>query len=308
VRSLDTREFSRHLWRAILAPLLLLAAHAAIITILFLYLLSAADSSRQSDEVVRLLSEIERLVVNMETGSRGYLLTGDEAFLQPSLRSRPRIQPTIDDLKELLGDRHAPLDVARSLEETLRLWNEVESKMPAGALTSELPLELRTVITTREKLMNDAREKLRALWMQESNIKAQRKDRERRAASAVLLGGAGVTMILAVMLALINRKTIVGLSQSYESAIIEQAAASQQFADLAESIPQLVWITDGDGKNSYFSRTWTEFTGCDQASLMERGWLSSIHPEDLPVASDRWTRSLKSHSPFEAEYLSLIHI
>ena len=92
-RRLTPREFNQQLWRAIVPPLLLLAAHAAIISLLFIYFIRASDWSRDTEQVVSGISDVERLMVNMETSTRGFLLTGDDSFLEPYSKARPRVEP-----------------------------------------------------------------------------------------------------------------------------------------------------------------------------------------------------------------------
>jgi signal transduction histidine kinase len=45
---------------------------------------SSAQLARHSQEVLAAAARVERLLVDIETGTRGYLLTGDDRFLQPA--------------------------------------------------------------------------------------------------------------------------------------------------------------------------------------------------------------------------------
>src|SRR4051812_1726569 len=45
---------------------------------------SSAQLARHSQEVLAAANRVERLLVDIETGTRGYLLTGDDRFLQPA--------------------------------------------------------------------------------------------------------------------------------------------------------------------------------------------------------------------------------
>jgi CHASE3 domain sensor protein len=46
-------------------------------------LVKAADGQKNSYELAQTLDEVETRLVDAETGQRGYLLTGDEAYLEP---------------------------------------------------------------------------------------------------------------------------------------------------------------------------------------------------------------------------------
>src|SRR4051812_15911128 len=70
----------------------------AVIGAAFLVLLLAVDDlrdttrlSRHSQEVLATANQLERLVVDLETGQRGFLITGQERFLQPWEAARSAI-------------------------------------------------------------------------------------------------------------------------------------------------------------------------------------------------------------------------
>ena len=47
-----------------------------------------ADGARHAEQVLRVSNGLERRVVDLETGLRGYLLTGRESFLGPYFEAR----------------------------------------------------------------------------------------------------------------------------------------------------------------------------------------------------------------------------
>jgi PAS domain S-box-containing protein len=74
------------------------------------------------------------------------------------------------------------------------------------------------------------------------------------------------------------------------------------FRVLAESLPQLVWTTRPDGWHDFFNGRWYEFTGLDPAGSIGEGWANVIHPEDRPLARERWRQALSSGKPYEIGY------
>ena len=48
----------------------------------------AGESARHSEQVLRVATGLERRVIDLETGLRGYLLTGQEGYLGPYLAAR----------------------------------------------------------------------------------------------------------------------------------------------------------------------------------------------------------------------------
>ena len=75
-----------------------------------------------------------------------------------------------------------------------------------------------------------------------------------------------------------------------------------QFRVLAETLPQLVWTTRPDGYHDYFNRRWTEFTGLTAERSIGDGWSAALHPDDRPLAAERWRIALSTGKLYEIEY------
>jgi PAS domain S-box-containing protein len=75
-----------------------------------------------------------------------------------------------------------------------------------------------------------------------------------------------------------------------------------QFAVLAESLPQLVWSVRPEGYHDYFNRRWHEFTGLTPEQSIGAGWHRAVHPDDLPQVQARWQQSLETGQPYECEH------
>ncbi len=75
-----------------------------------------------------------------------------------------------------------------------------------------------------------------------------------------------------------------------------------EFAILAESLPQLVWSARPDGYHDYFNRRWHDFTGLSSERCLGDGWREAVHPDDLPQALQQWRVSLETNRPYEVEY------
>ena len=73
--------------RMVIASVLLALLTSAAFAVLLLAIRdqrSSAHLARHSQEVLAVANRVERLLVDIETGSRGYLLTGEDGFLQPA--------------------------------------------------------------------------------------------------------------------------------------------------------------------------------------------------------------------------------
>src|ERR1700732_3876532 len=64
----------------------------------------ASEWRKHTYEVLRNLDETVARLVDAETGQRGYILTGDEAYLEPYRATIKNIDQTIRNLKNLTSD------------------------------------------------------------------------------------------------------------------------------------------------------------------------------------------------------------
>ncbi len=84
----------------------------------------------------------------------------------------------------------------------------------------------------------------------------------------------------------------------------EDAAAKTEarFRLIADSMPQMVWVTDGSGAVDYHNARWYEFTGAPIGSTDGDRWCSMLHEDDRETAWTAWRRALESGLPYRLEH------
>ena len=75
-----------------------------------------------------------------------------------------------------------------------------------------------------------------------------------------------------------------------------------QFKLLADNIPALCWIANGDGYIVWYNRRWHEYSGTTPAEMEGWGWQVVHDPEVLPAVMERWTQSIATGEPFEMTF------
>ncbi len=75
--------------------------------------------------------------------------------------------------------------------------------------------------------------------------------------------------------------------------------SEEQFRTLAETLPQLVWITDEKGNQLYASSRWKFYTGIDPDGA--ESWQKMVHPADLENISNAWIKSMQSGNNYQSE-------
>lgn len=91
--------------------------------------------------------------------------------------------------------------------------------------------------------------------------------------------------------------------------LTEQARAAEalelsdkRFDIVSESIPDIVWSTDGNGRHDYFNRRWSEFTGIAPEDIGPETWAGLVHPDDERRVHETWAASVRTGEPYSIDY------
>lgn len=87
-----------------------------------------------------------------------------------------------------------------------------------------------------------------------------------------------------------------------KNAELEARENESQLRQLADSMPQLVWITRPDGYHEYFNRQWHIFTGTRPGETYGHSWAQLLHPDDYERSVAAWNESLQTGKPYSIEY------
>ncbi|MCY2967223.1 MAG: PAS domain S-box protein, partial [Planctomycetota bacterium] len=78
--------------------------------------------------------------------------------------------------------------------------------------------------------------------------------------------------------------------------------SERQFRELADAIPQIVWVAGPDGGLTHLNQRATEYSGLGVNELTGWSWERVIHPQDLELALATWTEVLTTGQPQDLEF------
>ncbi|MCK9373545.1 MAG: methyl-accepting chemotaxis protein [Sulfuricurvum sp.] len=107
-----------------LFPLILVGIVNLIGLINFNGVVESYDQVEHTYQVTEMGSDIEKAAFNMEAGERGYLLTGNESYLEPYIEGSQKYQELFKELKQMTKDKEA-LDALAEGEKELDHWKAV---------------------------------------------------------------------------------------------------------------------------------------------------------------------------------------
>jgi len=76
----------------------------------------------------------------------------------------------------------------------------------------------------------------------------------------------------------------------------------ERFRVLADSLPQLIWMTNERGENTYCNQRYLDYLGVTEAERANIKWLELVHPEDLASTLKIWNRSVETGEPYLNEF------
>lgn len=87
----------------------------------------------------------------------------------------------------------------------------------------------------------------------------------------------------------------------HERKLAENAIRQSEahFRTLAETLPQLVWMTNEKGEQEYASSRWQVYTGIQPSGA--ETWSQIVHPHDMPSITEAWTTSMQTGSVYRSE-------
>ncbi|OUL29075.1 hypothetical protein BV378_06730 [Nostoc sp. RF31YmG] len=74
------------------------------------------------------------------------------------------------------------------------------------------------------------------------------------------------------------------------------------FRTLADTMPQMFWITQPDGYHEYYNQRWYDYTEKTLEQTRGEGWQEILHPDDVQRTIAVWQDSLHTGRTYDIEY------
>lgn len=232
-------RFRRVLVRAVAAPALLLAALTFVLTGEVASLLEADRAARRSDAVLADAVRVRQLLVDRETGVRGFLLTAEPAFLQPYEAAGQRLPEVFARLEADMAD--TPSQRAR-VAELRRRWRDWEAIAERELRVHDEGGDWLSLVRAGEgkKRMDGLRALLDAFSEEEHGRAESRSAEAARQGRFVLGSGLACMLGVGALLAWYSRRQLVQLAGGYERALAAVRASEARLeARVAERTREL---------------------------------------------------------------------
>ncbi|VTU24904.1 Autoinducer 2 sensor kinase/phosphatase LuxQ [Variovorax sp. SRS16] len=224
--AIDPEDFQRLLNRNLKIPIIGGLIGAVVFALLIFYLLSTIAWVEHTDRVTRSASEVQRQIIDLETGMRGYLITGDTSFLEPYESALPRVRIGLAALRTLVSDNQSQVDRVDRISALQNTWNDFAREMIALRRDGG-DYQQPVALGRGKRLTDDVRAEFTNFMSTELALRFQRNTEANNTSYAVV--GVFVLFTLAVtgLLAFFGRRQLMQMSQSYEGVLQGQAAHAE---------------------------------------------------------------------------------
>ncbi|KAB8066827.1 response regulator [Janthinobacterium violaceinigrum] len=215
---IDSFSFRRILARNVTLPLVIGVVTALVFVGLIAYLLSALRSVEHSERVIGNANEVMKLSVDLETGMRGYLLTGDETFLAPYKSGKAKIAVEMNTLLDLVSDSPIQVDRLRRIRALQGQWMEYAEAVIAQRRSNQEFLA--RVRQGEGKLeFDEIRREFLTFLSMEQRLRQERADTAESRTMLAVLVFLVLSLGLSGLLAYLGRRELLRLSDIYNDAL-----------------------------------------------------------------------------------------
>ena len=234
---IDQNHFKRLLNRNVAVPLGFGFLSAFFFSAIVYFLLNVSHWVERSVVGVAYAHELMKAMGDMEASMRGYLIAGDDAFLEPYRNDQPVFDDQLMQLADYASDDPVQANRVRRIGELHQQWVEF-----AEAAIAQRAQGASVVERVRSKRGMDLKEKQRQLLNEfiayERQVRAQRTDTSETISTALIGGFLAFSLIFSGLLAYLGRRDLYSLSDSYADSMRQQQAH-------AEALEQQAWYRTG---------------------------------------------------------------
>ncbi|WP_312946587.1 response regulator [Stutzerimonas kunmingensis] len=234
---IDQSNFRRILNRNVAVPLGFGFLSAFFFSAIVYYLLSVGQWVERSVQGVAYAHESQKMLNDIESSMRGYLIAGEPRFLEPYERERPLFEEQLELMRDYSAEDAEQLERVERIAMLHSQWLVFAEDLIAQRAQGQSVVE--DVQSKRGlELKEDQRRLLNDFIARERQLRSERIDVSEVVTTALIGGFLLFSLIFSGMLVYLGRRDLTSLSESYSQSLQRQQSHS-------EALEQQAWYRTG---------------------------------------------------------------
>ncbi|WAE61599.1 response regulator [Stutzerimonas sp. R40042] len=234
---IDQNNFRRILNRNVAVPLGFGFLSAFFFSAIVYYLLSVGQWVERSVQGVAYAHEAQKMLNDIESSMRGYLIAGQDRFLEPYERERPLFEEQLELMRKYSAEDAEQLERVERIAMLHSQWLAF-----AEDLIGQRGQGLSVIEDVQSKrgleLKEDQRRLLNDFIARERQLRSERTDVSEVITTALIGGFLLFSLIFSGLLVYLGRRDLTSLSESYSESLQRQQSH-------AEALEQQAWYRTG---------------------------------------------------------------
>ena len=269
---MNLSQFNNILRQVFLLPVVALLVVAAALYVQIRGSNLTVNLIQDSDARISQATLVSKLIVDEESGLRGYETTADPQFLQPFSEAESHVQEEIENLDDMAGaDADQKHDIT-DLRDEHQTWRDafalpVIAQVRGGGKTNDVALNLHG-----KELMDEVRHDLRDIIQKAEENRTRRIAQWHRQVHTMLLALLFLALGMGLLIGLFTRNRLHAVSAAYRTSLEilgrraeELFQSEQQLRTTLDSIGDGVITCNANGRVQMMNPVARELTGWSQA-------------------------------------------
>lgn len=218
----DAAAFKKLLVRNVTLPLLLGLASSAIFVILIIYQISVSNMADHSNLVIARANRLEKLMIDAETGLRGYVITADLRFFDPYIKAVPILNERFVELRESVSDNPTQQKRVDDIITRYESWKKYAEDLQKTVAKDHKSAASVVRAGEGKVQMDSIRTLFDQILQSEESLRASRNKETETTTRAILFIVIVFSLSSGAVIALMGKRQLVSLSDSYEASLQKQ--------------------------------------------------------------------------------------
>ena len=276
--------------------LLRLALTSFALALLFVawnFAVTQNNRSRIATQNSTILS-LERLLtasLDVETGMRGYVLVGEEEYLEPFRSAQTNFAQLEGAVASSIAASGGPPEALTPIRERVKILRAFSDRVITARASGDVAAAQALIASGLGKTNMDALRRDVGTLQMIAMGKRERISRDERRQSLILTA-------LSVLFATLGTVGLGSFAWSRrelaKKATEELAGLGDRFRTLADNIPQLAWMADSSGNLYWYNQRWYDYTGLTPTDMAQDGWSKVHDPEYVEQATEKFMKAISS--------------